>query len=656
MNNIKILVTGGNSNISTIIKKYLLNYNITFLSKTELNLLNFNEIKNYFENNNYDIIIHTAINGSQKYNNINNNSNYNVIYENLLIFENLIKFIDRFKMFINLDSAASYNTKTNIMNRKENEFETIPTDNYDLSKYIIYQRTILYHNIYNLRLFNIFHSNEKENKFIKKCFLDENNLTISEDKYFDFFYEEDFIKVLIYYINNLFNQNNLIKTINICYTEKYKLSEIYELITKQKYKKTLLISNNNYCGNNDLLLKYNINFIGLINGLNKYRNDLNKKIYYAPHMKQAYNNEEINGVIQCLENGYLASYGEKTIEFENKISNIFGKKYGLFVNSGSSAILLGLCSLQLNKNDEIITPVCTFSTTVAPIIQNNLIPVFCDVDINTFVPSSESICEKITLKTKVILLPNLIGSKPNWKELKQKLNELNRNDIILFEDSADTITFTSETDISITSFYSSHIITAGGSGGMLMFNDKKLLNVALMYRDWGRLGDNNENIYDRFNYNIDNIPYDYKFLYNVIGYNLKSSEMNAAFGLVQLNKLNDILFIRRTIFNYYLFKLKNIKQIKLPQDNINFNWLAIPLLTEKRLELLTFLENNNIQTRVCFAGNITRHPAYRNYLKEFKNADQIMKEGFLLGAHHGMTIQDVDYICEKIKYFFNQEV
>lgn len=268
MNNIKILITGENSDIDIIIKKYLLNdYNITFISKTELNLLNFNDIKLYLDNNNFDIIIHTAIIGRK------NNDN-EIIYNNLLMFENIIKFVDRFKMFINLDSGATYNTKTNIMNRKEYELETIPTENYDLSKYIIYQRSVLYHNIYNLRLFNIFHSNENEYKFIKKCFINKNNVIITEDKYFDFFYEEDFIKVLKYYINNIFNQNNLIKTINLCYTKKYKLSEIYELITKQKYDKILINSETNYCGNNDLLLKYNLNFIGLIKGLIKYKNDL----------------------------------------------------------------------------------------------------------------------------------------------------------------------------------------------------------------------------------------------------------------------------------------------------------------------------------------------------------------------------------------------
>jgi CDP-6-deoxy-D-xylo-4-hexulose-3-dehydrase len=374
---------------------------------------------------------------------------------------------------------------------------------------------------------------------------------------------------------------------------------------------------------------------------------MQKKIWYAPNKKEAYDDREINAVVECLNDGWLAGFGPRTIEFENKVSTLFSKKYGLFVNSGSSAILLGLSALELNPGDEVITPACTFSTTLAPIIQCGLKPVFCDVELGTYVPSPDQVCALITDKTKVIMIPNLVGSKPDWKEIR------NRTNLILFEDSADTITSTPETDISITSFYSSHLITAGGTGGMLMVNDEKLLKKATMFRDWGRIGDNNENIKERFNYNIDGIPYDYKFLYGVIGYNMKSSEMNAAFGLVQLEKLNDIKNKRRTLFERYLVNLKDVKELVLPDNTYKFDWLAIPFLPKDRIKLLTFLEDSNIQTRVCFAGNVTRHPVYRNYLQEFKNADIIMAEGFLLGAHHGMTLEDVDYVCNKIKEFFN---
>jgi CDP-6-deoxy-D-xylo-4-hexulose-3-dehydrase len=377
-----------------------------------------------------------------------------------------------------------------------------------------------------------------------------------------------------------------------------------------------------------------------------------RKIWYAPNKFESYGEEEIQAVVECLRSGWLAGFGPKSIEFEEKIAKHFGKKYGVFVNSGSSACLLALACLRLAKGTKVITPACTFSTTLAPIIQLGLEPVFVDVDLDTYVASVEDVLAAITEEVKVLMLPNLIGNKPDWKAIKEGLAAMGREDIILIEDSADTVTYTSETDIATTSFYASHVITAGGSGGMVMFNDEKLRDVSLQFRDWGRMGDNSEIMADRFNHSVDGIPYDHKFLYGVLGYNFKSSEMNAAFGLVQLERFKDFEGIRRANIERYLENLKDVQEIILPDDSIKPNWLAIPLQTERRYELLSYLEDNNVQTRVTFAGNVTRHPVYREYLQEFINSDTIMKNGFLLGAHHGMTIEDVDYVCGKIKEFF----
>jgi len=376
-----------------------------------------------------------------------------------------------------------------------------------------------------------------------------------------------------------------------------------------------------------------------------------KKIWYAPNKKEAYGNAEIQAVVDCLDDGWLAGFGPRTVQFEKEVADLFSKKHGLFVNSGSSAIILGFNALNLEPGSEVVTAACTFSTTVAPIIQCGLKPVFCDVELGTYVSTADQVCEKITDKTKVVILPNLIGSKPNWAEIRRRVNEINK-DIILFEDSADTITSTPETDVAITSFYSSHLITAGGSGGMLMFNNEKYLKRATMFRDWGRIGDNSEDVKTRFEYSIDGIPYDYKFLYGAVGYNMKSSEMNAAFGLVQLSRIEEIRSKRKAMFNRYIENLKDVPEITLPINTYDSDWLAIPFMAKNRMALLTFLENNSVQTRVCFAGNITRHPVYREYLQDFPNADRIMAEGFLLGAHHGMVLEDVDYVCNKIKEFF----
>jgi CDP-4-dehydro-6-deoxyglucose reductase, E1 len=379
-----------------------------------------------------------------------------------------------------------------------------------------------------------------------------------------------------------------------------------------------------------------------------------KKIWYAPNQFESYGEEEIKAVETCLRDGWLAGFGPKSIEFEEKIAKEFGKKYGVFVNSGSSACLLAIAALGLPKGSKIITPALTFSTTLAPIIQLGYQPVFVDSDLTTYVPNVKDIIAKITDEVKAIMVPNLIGNKPDWKSLKQELKAIGREDIYVIEDSADTVTYTEDSDVSTTSFYASHIITAGGMGGMVMFNDKDHVKRALMYRDWGRIGDNSEDMSDRFNHDVDGIPYDYKFLYGVLGYNMKCSEMSAAFGLVQLERFQKFKDIRRANIERYLENLKDVPEIVLPDDSIKPNWLAIPLQTKRRLELLHYLESQNIQTRVTFAGNVTRHPVYREYLQEFPNADKVMEEGFLLGAHHGMTIEDVDYVCSKIKEFFNK--
>ena len=379
-----------------------------------------------------------------------------------------------------------------------------------------------------------------------------------------------------------------------------------------------------------------------------------KKIWYAPYKHEAYGQEEIDAVVESLKSGWLGGQGPKSVEFEEKIAKTFGKKYGVFVNSGSSACLLAIAALDLPKGTKIITPACTFATTLAPIIQLGYVPVFVDVDLTTYCANIDQVITKVTDDTSAIMLPNLIGNKPDWDKLKRYLVEMGREDIFLIEDSADTLTKTPVTDVATTSFYASHVITAGGVGGMVMYNDKKHVTKCLQYRDWGRLGDDSEIMDDRFNHIVDGIPYDHKFLYSVLGYHMKASEMNAAFGLVQLERFKVNAGIRRANAERYLENLKGVGDLILPDDSIKPNWLAMPLQTEKRFELLNFLEDNNIQTRVTFAGNVTRHPVYREYLEDFENSDIIMKNGFLLGAHHGMTVEDVDIVCDKVKEFFNK--
>jgi CDP-6-deoxy-D-xylo-4-hexulose-3-dehydrase len=372
-----------------------------------------------------------------------------------------------------------------------------------------------------------------------------------------------------------------------------------------------------------------------------------KKVWYAPYKFEAYGEEEIAEVVACLRDGWLAP-GPRTEEFEQKVAEIFGKKNGVMVNSGSSANMIGLAVLGMKKGDEVITPACTFSTTVAPIEQLGLTPIFCDVEHDTFVPTVDAVCKCITPKTKCLMIPNLAGSKPDWEGLKQRVHvEMNRPDICLFEDSCDTITTTHCTDLAVISFYASHIITAGGMGGVVMFNTPELKEKALQFRDWGRIGNNSEDMSERFGHDVDGIEYDFKFLYGVLGYNMKACEMAAAFGLAQLKKLDRFRALRKRNIARYAENLRKAgANYTIPQNIDAYDWLAMPLLYHDRKGVLRYLESNDVQIRVFFAGNITRHPAYRHYLGNYPGADTVMKDAFLIGAHHGLELEDIDRVCD----------
>lgn len=271
---INILVTGGNGNIGKMIKKNLSNkYNIVCLSRHDLNVLKLKDIETYLNSNTFDILVHSAILGGRR----TKEETSDITHNNLVMLENLLFFADRFKMIINFDSAAIYDRSTNILNRKEEDIFTVPMDFYGFSKYVIYQRSLCYSHFYNFRIFNIFHENEEPERFIKSCFLSKKNntsVTILEDKFFDFVYEDDFIKVVEFYFKNINNTSVLHKTINICYKEKYKLSDIAKIILENENKIIVLKSENvfNYSGNGNKLENLDLKLDGLQVSLLKYEN------------------------------------------------------------------------------------------------------------------------------------------------------------------------------------------------------------------------------------------------------------------------------------------------------------------------------------------------------------------------------------------------
>ena len=391
---------------------------------------------------------------------------------------------------------------------------------------------------------------------------------------------------------------------------------------------------------------------------------MKKKIYYG---LAVYDKKEINAVNNVLKNKKLTLIdGPLVKEFEKKVAKLFGKKYALMVNSGSSANLLALASLKLKKNSEVITPTLTFSTTVAPIYQLGLIPNFVDVEINKFIINVEKIEKSINKKTKAIIIPNLLGNIPDYKKI---MKIAKKHSLKVIEDSADTIgysvnkkNFGKLSDISTTSFYASHIVTGAGFGGMVCFNDKKLYEEAKILRGWGRSSatfNESEDIKKRFSAKVSGIQYDGKYIFLRMGYNFLPSEISAAFGLEQLKKLKKNIDTRVRNFKYltnFFSKFNNFINLPITNLNARTGWLAFPLTIKEnkkfnRRDMQIFFEKNNIQTRTIFTGNILRQPAMNNLKYKSKKdsaiiSNNVMKSGILLGCHHGMNVQDLDYICK----------
>ena len=395
----------------------------------------------------------------------------------------------------------------------------------------------------------------------------------------------------------------------------------------------------------------------------------------VPYGLSVHGNDEIKAVNKVLRT--TTQMGKNVFKFEKKIAKLFNKKYGLMVNSGSSALMLAMESLNLPEGSEIITPALTFSTTVAYIVRNKLIPVFVDVKEGTYCIDEDKIKNLITKKTRAIVAPHLMGNIVNWQKLSPLLK---KNKILILEDSADTLGATYKkkstghyADISITSFYGSHIINCAGNGGMVCFNDKKLYTKAKLLRSWGRssslFDEKSEKIENRFNIKLDGIQYDKKFVFESIGHNLEPSEMGAAFGLVQLKKLPFNLNQREKNFNIHSKFLKRYeKYFILPKQlpGSKSGWLAYPITIRKdapftRTEMQIFLEKKNIQTRVVFTGNILRQPGFKNIKmkkdkKGYPEADKVMKNGILLACHHGLTNQMMQHIHKSIKEFINYKI
>ena len=394
------------------------------------------------------------------------------------------------------------------------------------------------------------------------------------------------------------------------------------------------------------------------------------KITYG---KNVYGNAEILAVVDQLKK--TTQMGVSVDKFEKKIAKKFSKKFGLMVNSGSSAIILAIKILNLKKNDEVIVPCLNFGTAISSLINFEIKPIFVDVDIRTLQIIPSQIEKKISKRTKALLIPNLIGNIPDWKKISTIAKKYK---LKVIEDSADTLgpkignkSTGLYSDISITSFYGSHIISCAGNGGMLLINNKKLYEKAKVLRSWGRMSTllkDSENINNRLNIKLEGVEYDKKFVFSEPGYNFEPSELGAAFGLQQLKKFKSFTIIRNKNFNILFEFFKNFsKFFILPKvhKNVFTNFLAYPIILKdnksfNRKQMQVFLEKNNIQTRPIFSGNILRHPAFKrlqdkkNKLNSFKNSDYVMKNGILIGCHQGLKHKEMSKIKNVIQKFLKK--
>jgi CDP-6-deoxy-D-xylo-4-hexulose-3-dehydrase len=398
-----------------------------------------------------------------------------------------------------------------------------------------------------------------------------------------------------------------------------------------------------------------------------------------------FDQKEIVAMTEAVLEGWWTE-GKYSIELEAKLAAYVGVKYCSLVNSGSSANLLAVTALtsrrlpeekRLNPGDEVITVAAGFPTTVNPIIQNGLVPVFVDVELGFYNPSMESIRKAYSEKTKAIIIAHTLGNPYEVDEIAKFCEE---KGLWLIEDNCDALGSEykgkrtgSFGHISTLSFYPAHHITTA-EGGAVLTNSVILKKIILSLRDWGRdcwcpTGkDNTCGI--RFCRQSGNLPfgYDHKYTYSEVGFNLKMTDIQAALGVVQMDKLDGFVTKRQENFEFLMEKFKNLeKYFTLPKylPEANPNWFGF-LLTVKsdagfsRDEILDFLNEKKIGTRMLFAGNITKQPYFIEYkikhriVGELENTDKIMNNTFWIGVYPGLNKEMLEYIIDVFSEFLKK--
>ena len=416
--------------------------------------------------------------------------------------------------------------------------------------------------------------------------------------------------------------------------------------------------------------------------IEKYNDSKDESIFIpgespVPVSGRVYDNSDVSMLIESALEFWLTT-GRFNEEFESNLAKFLRTRRVLTVNSGSSANLLAFSSLKshLIKNniqdgDEVITVAAGFPTTVNPIIQNNCIPVFVDVELPGYNIDTKKIEAAITKKTKAIMIAHTLGNPFEVDEIQRICKE---NNLFLVEDCCDAlgseyngVKVGSFGDVATLSFYPAHHITMGEGGAV--FSSKHLMLKALeSIRDWGRDcwcppgKDNTCGV--RFNWKLGDLPkgYDHKYIYSHLGYNLKITDMQAAVGLAQLGHLEEFISIRKRNFNLLKNGLSNLKDkiiLPVPSRNSDPSWFGFPITVREqniREKFINFLNEKKIGTRLIFAGNLVKQPYMKN-LKfkvsgDLKNTDIIMNDSLWIGVYPGLNEKMINYMVECIQDFF----
>ncbi|MDZ4825111.1 MAG: aminotransferase class I/II-fold pyridoxal phosphate-dependent enzyme [Actinomycetota bacterium] len=396
-----------------------------------------------------------------------------------------------------------------------------------------------------------------------------------------------------------------------------------------------------------------------------------RRIEYAGSV---HDEEEIEAVVAVLRGGATAlRIGRNVREMEKSVAATFAKQHGIMVNSGSSALYLAVELLGLEPGDEVVTAAVTFSTDVAPIVRAGLVPVFVDVTEDTYQIDVDQIEDAVGPRTKAILAPNLIGNCPDWDAIRAVAD---RHGLQVVEDSCDCLGATlrgtptgTRSDISVTSFALSHIITAAGTGGMVCLDDSALLDRCLLLRRWGRRSEvkffGTQRGDKRFFSDVDGLEYDDLFIFDEVGWNFEPSELSAAFGVVQMRKLAANLERRKRNFALLAEHFGTRPDVfVLPRvtPGVETGWHMFPIMIRpesgvRRADFQQHMEAAGVDTRMVWTGNLTRQPAFKNVEHRvaaggLPNADRVMETGLILPCNHALDDDGVDYVCETADAFF----